>query len=440
MGERAVKEIARRLSAGESINSLTDIPGTAYRITGGIPAPANALRLSSLSEQEEDKSKVMAAQMAYQAQARPEGRPVIQEQDPGAIVVTPPSQPLNEGEMDQLYELPFTRRWHPRYGKLGGAPALEPVLFSITTHRGCFGGCSFCSIHLHQGKQISSRSIESLLSEADSFRRHPQFRGSISDIGGPTANMYGMTCERADICRRASCFSPTACKHFEPSAGPLLHMMESFLKWRERESTPANICVASGIRHDLALRSNEYIDLLARHFVGGHLKVAPEHYCSSVLALMGKPPFEVFEEFEARFEEASRRAGKEQYIVPYFISAHPGCSADDALALTEYLVSRSWRPRQVQDFVPIPLTASAAMYVCGRSPKGERIFVARGRKQKNLQAALLQYFEPRNKKIVTDFLRRTHRSDLLSRVERLQVRASGDTMIPSRPRKKKPVR
>jgi radical SAM superfamily enzyme YgiQ (UPF0313 family) len=154
---------------------------------------------------------------------------------------------------------------------------------------------------------------------------------------------------------------------------------------------------------------------------------------------MGKPPFEVFEEFEARFEEASRRAGKEQYIVPYFISAHPGCSAGDALALTEYLVSRSWRPRQVQDFVPIPLTASAAMYVSGRSPKGERIFVPRGRKEKNLQAALLQYFEPRNKKIVTDFLRRTHRSDLLSRVERLQIRTE-DAMIFSHPRKKKPVR
>ena len=199
-----------------------------------------------------------------------------------------------------------------------------------------------------------------------------------------------------------------------------MNMMESFLKWRHRQPGPTNIYVASGIRHDLALQSKEYISLLARHFVGGHLKVAPEHSCPKVLALMGKPPFEIFEEFEARFQEASRRAGKEQYIVPYFISSHPGCTADDALALTEYLISRSWRPRQVQDFVPIPMTASAAMYSSGLDTKGEKIFVPRGRKEKTLQASLLQYSESKNKKTVTDFLRRNHRTDLIERINYLQ--------------------
>jgi uncharacterized radical SAM protein YgiQ len=424
MGERAVKEIARRLSEGQSLDHLTDIPGTAYRVTSKTDVPDNAVQLPSLSEQKEDPGKIIAAHAAYQAQAHPSGSPVLQDQDPGTIVVMPPAQPLSASEMDRLYDLSFTRRWHPRYDKLGGVPALEPVLFSITTHRGCFGGCSFCSIHLHQGKQICSRSVESLLSEADSLGLHERFRGAISDIGGPTANMYGMECGRSADCRRISCLAPSVCKHFKPSAEPLMNMMESFLKWQGRQPGSTNICVASGIRHDLALRSDDYIGLLTRHFVGGHLKVAPEHYCPKVLALMGKPPFEVFEEFEARFQEASRRAGKEQYIVPYFISSHPGCTTDDALALTEYLISRAWRPRQVQDFVPIPLTASAAMYVSGLDTRGKKIFVPRGRKEKSLQAALLQYAEPKNKKTVTEFLRCVHRTDLIRRIDNLRARKS----------------
>ena len=197
-------------------------------------------------------------------------------------------------------------------------------------------------------------------------------------------------------------------------------MMEAFLRWRQGDGRKTNVYVASGIRHDLALQSKDYIDLLVGHFVGGHLKVAPEHYCDKVLALMGKPPFELFEEFENQFEEASRRAGKEQYLVPYFISAHPGCTTQDALALTEYLVSRSWRPRQVQDFVPIPLTLSTAMYAAGADSRGRRIYVPRGRRDKRLQAALLQYYQPRCEKILIDFLKSAGRKDLLSKIRHLQ--------------------
>jgi uncharacterized radical SAM protein YgiQ len=317
--------------------------------------------------------------------------------------------------------LPFTRRWHPRYDKAGGVPALEPIRFSITTHRGCFGGCSFCSIYFHQGKQICSRSIDSLLTEANYFTKHKQFRGTISDIGGPTANMYGMKCDRCDNCRRLSCLAPSVCNHLKSDAEQLIKMMESFLKWQGNQRSRTNIYVASGIRHDLALQNKEYINLLARHFVGGHLKVAPEHYCPKVLELMSKPPFELFEEFEAYFKEVSRQAGKEQYLVPYFISSHPGCTAEDALKLTEYLISHSWCPRQVQDFTPIPLTTSTAMYVSGLDTKGKKIYVPRGHKEKILQAALLQYYESKNKKIVTDFLRRQHRTDLISRINYLQA-------------------
>ncbi len=420
MGERAIKEIAERLSEGWSIDDLTDIPGVAYPVKRGMKMPGNAIRLPSLSQQEADHSLVMSCRKLYQAQAHPKGLPVIQDQEPGEIVVMPPAEPLSTFEMDELYDAPFARRWHPHYDKAGGVPALEPIQFSITAHRGCFGGCSFCALYFHQGKYISSRSIESLLSEADCLTKHEQFRGTISDIGGPTANMYGMKCEQGNDCRRVSCLVPSVCKHLKADAGQLIKMMESFLKWRESQSSRINVYIASGIRHDLALQNKEYIDLLVRHFVGGHLKVAPEHYCPEVLELMGKPPFELFEEFETYFKEVSSQAGKEQYLVPYFISSHPGCTTDDALKLTEYLISHSWCPRQVQDFSPIPLTTSTAMYVSGIDTKGKKIFIPKGHKEKMLQAVLLQYCESKNKRIVTSFLRRRGRTDLISRINHLQ--------------------
>jgi uncharacterized radical SAM protein YgiQ len=420
MAELAILEIAKRLSDGSSVADLVNIPGTAYRVVGNIRAPDNSVSLPSLSQQQADSSLVMSAQLQYQREAHPQGRPVVQEQYPGAIVVMPPARPLTTEEMDKLYDLPFTRCWHPGYDKKGGVPALESVQFSITTHRGCFGGCSFCSINFHQGKQITSRSIQSLLNEADAIRCHHQFRGTIVDVGGPTANMYGMQCSKKDQCSRASCLLPSPCKNLKLDHRPLLEMMESFLRWRQRGGRKINVYVASGIRHDLALQNRDYIELLVKQFVGGHLKVAPEHYCDKVLSLMGKPMFQLFEEFDARFNEVSRKTGKKQYLVPYFISAHPGCTTQDALVLTEYLVSRSWCPRQVQDFVPIPLTLSTAMYIAGTDQKGKKIYVPRGRKDKRLQAALLQYYQPRYEKIITDFLKTIKRSDLLARIRRLR--------------------
>lgn len=420
MGERAIAEVARRLDAGQSIHELTDIPGTAYIAHKGAAVPDGAMRLPSLSRQQADAHAVMDAHRQYEAQARPGGQPVVQEQDPGTLVVLPPSEPLRGDELDALYDLSFSRSWHPRYNRAGGVPALTPVQFSITTHRGCFGGCAFCSISCHQGKQISSRSLESLLNEADVLRRHPQFRGTIVDVGGPSANMYGMECTQEEPCAKVGCMSPSLCKRADFDHGPMLEMLEAFVRWSGRGGKRTNVFVASGIRHDLALKNREYLDMLVRHFVGGHLKVAPEHHCSGVLDLMAKPRFEVFEEFEQRFAEACRRTGREAYLVPYFISAHPGCRPEDALKLTEYLVSRSWRPRQVQDFVPVPLTLSTAMYVCGTDSRGQTIHVPRSRKEKRLQAALLQYYQPQNKKLISDFLREHRRTDLLPKINHLQ--------------------
>jgi uncharacterized radical SAM protein YgiQ len=423
MAELAVLEIAKRLSAGETIDKLTNIAGTAYKVTRDTAVPADAVRLPSLSQQQANPPSFMAAQLECQKQAHPAGQPLIQEQDPSAVVVMPPARPLTTEEIDRLYDAPFTRSWHPKYDKLGGVPALLPVQFSITTHRGCFGGCAFCSLYFHQGKTICSRSVDSLLAEAETIFSHSRFRGTISDIGGPTANMYGMSCGKKQSCSRASCLFPSLCRNLRCDAGPLIEMMEAFLAIRRKAAKKLNIYVASGIRHDLALQiypqgSKDYINLLAAHFVGGHLKVAPEHYCDSVLSLMGKPAFSLFEEFESRFNEASRRAGKRQFLVPYFITSHPGCSADDALKLTQYLVERSWRPRQVQDFVPVPLTLSTAMYVAGADAKGRKIHVPRGRKEKRLQMALLHYSQPQNKKVIADFLNSRRQDKLLSKITR----------------------
>jgi uncharacterized radical SAM protein YgiQ len=427
MAEQQIIEIAKRLNNGESIDRLTNIPGTAYTIKTGSPRreaslsglPDNAVRLPSLAQQQADKTLAMSAQLEYQKQAHPAGSAVIQEQDPGKIVVLPPAEPINSTALDSLYELPFTRCWHPKYDSAGGVPALKPVQFSITTHRGCFGGCAFCSIYFHQGKDISSRSIESLIAEADRFRSHRDFHGTIFDIGGPTANMFGMKCSKAGTCSKPSCIFPAICKNMRVDYGSQLRMFEAFLKWKTTGTKKSNVYVASGIRHDLALQNSDYIDTLTRHFVGGHLKVAPEHYCPHVLDLMGKPGFEIFEEFEARFTEATRKAGKEQYLVPYFISAHPGCQTDDAIKLTEYLVRRRWRPRQVQDFVPVPLTLSTAMFVSGQNTKGQEIHIPHGRAEKRLQAALMQYYQKQNVKIISDCLRNSRRSELLREIQRL---------------------
>lgn len=419
MAERAIGEVARRLDAGQSIYELTDIAGTAYPVRKGVTAPDDALHLASLSGQQDETSLFMDAHLRYEAQIHTDSKAVVQEQDPGTVVVLPPDESLSTEQLDSLYDLPFTRRWHPKYDRDGGVPALTPVKFSITTHRGCFGGCSFCAIGCHQGKQISSRSVDSLLEEAERIRRHNDFRGTIEDIGGPSANMYRMDCSRAASCTRPSCLFPTPCRHGQFEHGPMLKMLEALVRFGQKGPKRVNIFVASGIRHDLALRSPEYIDLLVKHFVGGHLKVAPEHYCPHVLDLMGKPRFDSFVEFEQKFNQSCRRAGKEAYLVPYFISAHPGSRTEDALELTEYLVSRSWKPRQVQDFVPVPLALSTAMYVTGMDAKGRKIHVPRSRKEKRLQAGLLHYYQPQNRKIITEFLQQKGRTDLLPKINHL---------------------
>ena len=400
MGEHQIIEIAKRLDNCETIEELTDIAGTAWPVTRGRKVPEDAVELPGAKDQDQNRELFMKAHKLYHEQANPEGKSVVQDQNPGKVVVNPPAQPLTDKQMDEVYSLDFTRRWHPVYDSRGGVPALQSIQFSITSHRGCFGGCNFCSLYYHQGKVISSRSIESILAEADKLVAHPDFKGTISDIGGPSANMYGMKCKREKPCSRSSCIFPGPCENLCADDSKAIELLEKVRDWQKQQKRKVNVFIASGVRHDLVLhcskkgrRKKRYAELLVEHFTGGHLKLAPEHIDPGVLKKMGKPSFGLFEEFEELFNTLSEKAGKEQYIVPYFISAHPGSSIEQAEKLNNYLQSRNWRLRQVQDFTPIPLTMATAMYVSGIDQHGNKLHVARGRQEKKSQMGLLKYDE-----------------------------------------------
>ncbi len=400
MGEQQILEVAKRLAEGEKIEELVNIAGTAWPVTKGRKVPEGAVELPGAKDQDQNRELFMTGHKLYHDQAEPAGKPVVQEQNPGRVVVNPPAVPLSEKQMDELYSIDFTRRWHPIYDNKGGVPALQSIQFSITSHRGCFGGCNFCSLYYHQGKVISSRSIESILAEADKLLAHPDFRGTISDIGGPSANMYGMRCKLEKPCSRSSCIFPEPCKNLCADDSKAVELLERVRDWQKRQGRKVNVFIASGVRHDLVLhcckqgsRKKRYAELLIEHFTGGHLKLAPEHIDPSVLKKMGKPPFKLFKEFEELFSKLSAKAGKEQYIVPYFISAHPGSSMKQAQKLNDYLTRRNWRLRQVQDFTPIPLTMATAMYVSGLDEHGNEIHIARGRQEKKSQMELLKFHD-----------------------------------------------
>ncbi len=407
MGETQILEIANRLSTGSTIEELTDIPGTAWPVTRGRKVPDTAIEVPGAKDQDHQRELVMAAHTKYHAQADPYGSPVVQEQNPGKVVVNPPAMPLTTEQMDQLYSIDFTRRWHPMYDKSGGVPALEPIQFSITSHRGCFGGCNFCSLYYHQGKIISSRSIDSILTEADKLLAHPDFKGTISDIGGPSANMYGMKCGREKPCSRSSCLFPEVCKNLIADDCKAIELLERVISWQEKQKRKVNVFIASGIRHDLVLhcckngkRKNRYAELLIGHFTGGHLKLAPEHIDPEILRFMGKPSFALFEEFEELFDTISAKYNKKQYIVPYFISAHPGSTMGHAERLYKYLSARNWKLRQVQDYTPVPLTQATAVFVSGVGPSGKNVYVAKGRQEKKTQMAFLKFHEQSSQKII----------------------------------------
>jgi uncharacterized radical SAM protein YgiQ len=376
MGERAALEAAKRLTAGgpaaKPRDLLAGIPGTAFM--GGerdLPQGVPAVRLPSFEEVAEDPAKLMTATLALEAQTRA-GAWAIQRHGERSVVLAPPAAPLSSSEMDALYELPFTRDPHPSY--MEAIPAVEMIRFSVTSHRGCAGGCSFCSLALHQGRLISSRGAASLEAEVRSLTRHRAWTGSVTDVGGPSANMWGSSCGADPAkCSRPSCLTPAVCPHFQDDQKALAALL------RRLTNVPGvkHLRIASGVRHDLALRSPAYAETLAREFTGGQLKLAPEHSCARVLELMRKPAFSTFEGFLSLFERTSRSAGKEQFVVPYLVSAFPGCTDADMRSLAAWLRKRRWKPRQVQCFIPLPGTAACAMFHSGLDPGGRPIPVAR---------------------------------------------------------------
>ena len=396
MGEAPILEIARRLAAGESVRALRDTRGVAYLMGSKERRPEGpVLELPAFEEIQQDKRAFARATFLLHEETNPgNGRVVVQRHGDRLLVQTPPPPPLSEREMDTIYDLPFARVPHPSYD--APIPAWETIKHSVTIMRGCFGGCTFCSITAHQGRAIQSRSEGSILRELAVLPQVRGFTGVVSDLGGPTANMWKLRCTRPEVeerCRRPSCVHPTQCKLLGTDHGPLVQLM------RKARAVPGikKVLIASGVRMDLAGQSEVYLDELVTHHVGGHLKVAPEHASERVLKVMRKPAIDDFGRFASAFDRASRRAGKEQYLIPYFISGHPGADLDAAIELAEFLRSGGYRPQQVQDFIPAPMDMATAVWWTGLDPRTlEPTPVAKSLHDRTLQRALLQYWKPEN--------------------------------------------
>lgn len=427
MGEQSILEIARRLDAGESVRDLRDMRGVAFALGAREEPPADALTIPSFEDVKTDKFLFARATKIIHQETNPlNARRLIQYHDRQAVVCNPPLLPISQEDMDRIYGLPYTRRPHPSYRE--PIPAFEAIKDSVTIMRGCFGGCTFCSITAHQGRIIQSRSQESILNELTQLGQNPQFKGVVSDIGGPTANMYQMRCTRPEVeakCKRLSCVHPKVCKLLGTDHGPLVDLLK---KSREVEGV-RKVLVASGVRMDLAQLAPEYLEELAAHHVGGHLKVAPEHTDPDVLALMKKPEINDYKGFDEAFREASTRGGKpKQYTVPYFIASHPGSDLNAMIDLALFLKRNGYRPDQVQDFIPAPFDIATCMYHTGLDPfTGKEVFVAKKLNDRKLQRALLQFFKPENYFAVREALLKAGRADLIG--------PGCEALIPSQPPK-----
>ncbi|MDX8394425.1 MAG: YgiQ family radical SAM protein [Mariprofundales bacterium] len=419
-GERQLLEISQRLNAGESVRDLHDIRGTAY-VRSQLPEEAAQwVHLPDYITISNNTDAYAEASGLYHNELNPfSASTMVQEHDGKRfVIIQAPVLPLETTEMDAVFAQNFARRPHPSYRDLR-IPAYEMIRFSVNIMRGCFGGCSFCSITEHEGSIIQNRSPDSIVAEiADIRDKVPEFSGTISDLGGPTANMYSMRCRSLDIlslCRKPSCVWPKVCKNLITDHDPLVKLY----KKARQVSGIKRILIASGVRYDLAVLSPEYMRELAKHHVGGYLKIAPEHSETSVLDCMLKPELGSFEKFRQMFDKYSREAGKKQYIIPYFIAAHPGCSDEDMLFLAQWLKANHFRPDQVQAFLPSPMALATAMYHTGRNPlkrikpNAAKLFIAKGERNRRLHKAFLRYFDHKNWSLLRQTLKRLGREDLI---------------------------
>jgi len=415
MGENAILSIAEKLKAGQKADEITDVLGTVYSVPMERYAPIKAVECPSF-EQVCANKKEYAKACRFQQDEQDEviGRAIIQRHGSHMVVQNAPMPVLTTEEMDKVYALPFERAAHPVYEKQGGVPALLEVQYSITHNRGCFGGCNFCSLAFHQGRRIAVRSKPSLIMEAKAFTTDKNFKGYIHDVGGPTANFRAPSCEKqktAGLCKGKKCLTAN-CKALQADHTEYVDILRDL----RRIPGVKKVFIRSGIRYDYLQKDKDdtFLRELVEHHISGQLKVAPEHCSPNVLQKMGKPSIESYRQFSKRFYELTKSKGKKQYLVPYLMSSHPGCTLKDAIALAVFLKQNNIRPEQVQDFYPTPGTVSTCMFYTGLDPYTmEEVFVPKSAKDKSLQRALLQYFLPANRALLEEALRREKRMDLI---------------------------
>lgn len=413
MGELAMIEIAEGLNAGIPVDQLTHIKGTA--VISREPEMADTVILPSTEEVIADPlAYAKATALIYQSNNAHDPKTYLQQSGNRYLCQNPPQMPLSQAEFDALYDLPFTYRWHPAYDEVGGVPGLEEVKFSITANRGCYGNCTFCALAIHQGKYVQMRSRDSIVREAGRMAKDSDFKGYIHDIGGPTANFSHLACKKQETrgyCTNRECLAPEPCKNIDSSHKPYLEILRAVRKLPGIKK----VFIRSGIRYDyMALdKDKTFFRELVEHHISGQLRVAPEHVSDEVLRHMGKPDFKVYENFASQFKQIDEQLGKNQFVLPYFITGHPGCSIQDAVKLAEYIRDMGFFPEQVQDFYPTPGSVATAMYYTGVNPLTmEAVYVPKGR-EKNMQRALVQYNKRENYLLVHEALTKAYREDLI---------------------------
>ncbi|WP_110952881.1 YgiQ family radical SAM protein [Anaerosinus massiliensis] len=414
MGEKQIVEIAEQLAQGIQISAITSVKGTCYQ-SENLDCVWEYVEVPSYEKVSSDKVKFAEAfKIQYLEQDPIRGKTIVQASGDNYIIQNPPALPLTMEEMDDVYALPYMRTYHPSYEEAGGVPAIEEVKFSLVSQRGCFGGCNFCAIVSHQGRIIQSRSKESIMNEAKLLTALPDFKGYIHDVGGPTANFRRPSCQsqfERGTCRGKACLAPQICRNLTADHSDYIDLLRSL------RSLPKvkKVFIRSGIRYDYLLAAKDnFLEELCEHHVSGQLKIAPEHISEKVTKLMGKSNKDVYIKFVNAFKKMNQKLGKEQYLVPYFMSSHPGATLKDAIELAEFIRDLNYRPEQVQDFIPTPGSLSTCMYYTGINPlTNERIYVARDDKEKHMQRALLQYRDPKNYNLVYQALKQAGRDDLI---------------------------
>ncbi len=423
MGERSVAEIAHRLDSGVPVSEIRDIRGTCYSVDVR-ETPYYAAECPSYDNVCKSKKEyAVSCRIQQDEQDFFRGRAVRQRHGNRMLVQNQPAIPLSQQELDAVYDLPFMRTYHPMYEAMGGVPGIEEVRFSIAHNRGCFGGCNFCSLAFHQGRYITARSKESIVKEAKLLTQLPDFKGYIHDIGGPTANFRRPSCdgqEQRGLCKGKKCLAPSPCPNLKADHTEYLDILRTVRALPKVKK----VFIRSGIRYDYMLQDKDdsFFRELVAHHVSGQLKVAPEHCSAAVLDKMGKPHIEAYLEFSKRYFKYSKNEGKEQYLVPYLMSSHPGSTLKDAVELALFLKKIGIRPEQVQDFYPTPGTVSTCMFYTGLDPYTlKEVYVAKDPHEKAMQRALLQYFNPKNADLVREALRKAGRNDLIGFGEKCLV-------------------